>query len=143
MNAKSLLLATALLPLGGCALFGITSKVDVQHELTVLESGVKYREILPGEGPPVELGQEVTVDYTGFLSDGSVFDSSIDRGFPIEFVLGEAPIAGWNEGILGMQAGGRRHVSIPPELAYGAAGVEGLIPPDEVLVFEFELLEIR
>jgi peptidylprolyl isomerase len=143
MKPPQLLLALALLPLGGCALFGLTNKVEVEHVLVELESGVKIRDTFSGQGPPVELGQKVTLDYTGYLSDGSIFDSSISRGLPITLVVGEAPLAGWNGGILGMRAGGHRHVWIPPELAYGAEGIEGLIPPDESLVFEFELLEIH
>lgn len=143
MKALHLIPALALFASPGCALFGITNKVEVEHVLVELESGVRLRDTLPGEGPPVELGQEITLDYTGYLSDGSVFDSSVDRGLPVVFVLGEAPLAGWNDGILGMRAGGRRHVAIPAALAYGSEGVEGLIPPNEELVFEFELLEIR
>ena len=133
----------ALVPLSGCALFGITSKVKVDHPITVLENGVHYREIVPGQGPRVEVGQEVTIDYIGYLSDGTAFDSSYDRGVPIDFIVGEAPLPGWDVGILGMQAGGRRHVSIPPELAYGEAGIDGLIPPNETLVFEIYVVEIR
>jgi len=140
----TLLLATlACLLLPSCALFGITSKVEVDHPLHVLESGVHYREIVMGQGPPLETGQAVTIDYTGYLADGSVFDSSLERGLTLDFVLGDAPLPGWNEALLGMRAGGRRHVSIPPELAYGEAGVEGLVPPNETLVFEIWLLEIR
>lgn len=140
MNIRTLMIATLCLPLSGCALFGFTTKVKVEHHLVILESGIEYIDNLPGQGPPVVEGQAVTIDYTGFLADGSVFDSSIERGVPIEFVLGKAPLAGWNEGIIGMAVGGRRHLSLPPELAYGEAGIEGLIPPNETLVFDIELL---
>lgn len=143
MRLTQLLAAFALAPLSSCALFGITDKVDVDHPMQSLESGIQFREILMGQGPPVESGQAVTIDYVGFLADGSTFDSSIDRGVPMEFIMGNAPLTGWNHGILGMRAGGRRHLSLPPEFAYGEAGIEGLIPPNESLVFEIWLLEIR
>jgi len=143
MKPALFLVALAVAPLSSCSLLGWTTPVDVYHELVILENGVEYQEIIVGEGPGVELEQLVTVDYTGYLSDGNVFDSSIERGYPIEFVLGAAPLAGWNDGILGMQTGGRRHISLPPELAYGEAGVPGLVPADEPLVFEIELLQIH
>jgi peptidylprolyl isomerase len=142
MKALSILLALTCLPLSGCSLFGYTTKVKVDHQLVILENGIEYREVMLGQGPAVLVGQGVTVDYVGFLADGSIFDSSRKRGVPIEFTLGEAPLAGWNDGILGMQAGGQRHLSLPPEFAYGAAGIEGMIPPNETLVFEISLLSI-
>ncbi len=143
MKPGPLLVLLFCLSLPGCALFGITTKVKVNHQLVTLESGVEYKEILLGEGPAVEIGQTITIDYVGYLSDGSIFDSSVQRGVPHELKLGEAPLAGWNEGILGMQAGGSRHVSLPPELAYGEMGIDGLIPPNETLVFEIALLQIH
>jgi len=143
MKASLLLIALCCLPLSGCALFGHTTKVKVEHPLITLESGLQYQELMLGQGPPAERGQTVTVDYVGFLSDGTVFDSSRKRGVPMNFELGAAPLVGWNEGILGMQAGGERRLSLPPELAYGSAGVEGIIPPDETLVFDISLLKIE
>lgn len=143
MRLAPLLAGLALLASPGCALLGITEPVEVEHDLRVLESGIEIRDTLPGEGAPAEEGQEVVLDYSGFLSDGSQFDSSLDRGIPIRFVLGEAPLRGWDLALVGMRAGGRRHARIPPQFAYGEIGVEGLIPPNESLVFEFELHEIH
>jgi len=142
MKLASLFACLLALPLSGCALFGITEKVDVDHDLIQLESGVEIQTILPGQGEGAQLGDTLTLDYVGYLADGSVFDSSRDRGVPVTIVLGEAPLEGWNEGLVGMMVGGRRHLSIPPELAYGENGIEGLIPPNEALVFEIELLEL-
>ncbi|MCL4146382.1 UNVERIFIED_CONTAM: hypothetical protein GTU68_011757 [Idotea baltica] len=129
------------MPLSSCVLYR-ADKVKVEHPLVDLESGVQIREILPGQGPEAQEGDEVTIDYTGFLSDGSQFDSSIDRGVPVAFMLGQAPLPGWDIGVMGMQAGGSRRVELPPDLAYGEQGVEGLIPPNETLVFEIQLLSI-
>ncbi|MFT7485476.1 MAG: peptidylprolyl isomerase [Candidatus Paceibacteria bacterium] len=142
MKSSSFLPLLLCLALPGCALLGITTKVKVAHELVSLDNGAHYREVLVGEGPAVTTGQTITIDYVGFLADGSIFDSSIQRGVPIDLTLGMAPLAGWNTGILGMRVGGQRNLCLPPELAYGEAGIEGLIPPNETLVFEISLLSI-
>ncbi len=142
MKLASLAACLLALPLSGCALFGITEKVDIDHQLVLLESGVGVQMILPGQGEGAQPGDTLTIDYVGYLADGSTFDSSRDRGVPVTIVLGEAPIAGWNDGLVGMKVGGRRHLEIPSELAYGENGIEGLIPPNEPLVFEIELLEL-
>ncbi len=141
MKAQLAFLSLLCMPLSSCVLYR-ADKVKVDHPLTTLEDGVQIREILQGRGPAAEDGDEVTIDYTGYLADGSMFDSSIKRGVPVQFMLGQAPLSGWNTGVLGMQAGGSRRVQLPPELAYGEQGVEGLIPPNETLVFEIELLKI-
>jgi len=143
MRVTPLIAGLALLTSPGCALFGITEPLEVEHGLQVLECGIEIRDTLLGEGAPAEEGQELVLDYSGFLSNGSQFDSSLDRGIPIRMVLGEAPLKGWDLALVGMRAGGLRYVRIPPELAYGEAGVEGMIPPNETLVFEFELHEIH
>ena len=131
-----------LTPLTGCSLFGITQKVDVDRTRVVLEGGAEYEVLLPGTGAAAGLGDRVLVDYDGFLSSGASFDSSRQRGIPLEVVVGEAPLLGWNDVLLGMRVGEQRRASLPPERAYGSEGVDGLIPPDETLVFELELLEI-
>lgn len=97
---------------------------------------------MTGSGRAAQQGQLVTIDYVGWLDDGTLFDSTRERGQPAAFRLGEARIRGWNEGILGMRPSGLRRMSIPPELAYGSEGLPGLIPPDATLVFEVELLSI-
>lgn len=129
------------LSLQSCTMFR-AAKVPVKHPIVSLDAGIEFREILTGQGPEAQVGDEVSIDYVGYLSNGTKFDSSIERGVPIQFILGQAPLAGWNSGLLGMRPGGRRRLSLPPSLAYGEAGIEGLIPPNETLVFEVDLLRI-
>ena len=97
-----------------------------------------------GNGATANAGQYVSVHYTGWLTSGQKFDSSLDRNDPFEFRLGAGQvIAGWDQGVAGMQVGGRRKLTIPPELGYGSRGAGGVIPPNATLVFEVELLAIR
>ncbi|MDK2122951.1 FKBP-type peptidyl-prolyl cis-trans isomerase [Parachitinimonas caeni] len=96
-----------------------------------------------GEGAEATKGQTVKVHYTGWLTDGTKFDSSKDRGIPFEFPLGAGHvIKGWDEGVAGMRIGGTRKLTIPPQMGYGARGAGGVIPPNAVLVFEVELLGV-
>ena len=104
---------------------------------------LQIEELAPGNGPAAALGQRVSVHYTGWLTDGKKFDSSLDRGQPFSFILGRGQvIQGWDRGVAGMKVGGKRKLTIPPELGYGARGVPGAIPPNSTLVFEVELLGI-
>ena len=116
---------------------------SVQLQGIVADSLVK--EILqPGSGKAAETGNTVVVHYTGTLLDGTKLDSSLDRGEPFSFVLGSGQvIQGWEQGILGMQIGEKRKLTIPPSLAYGDKAVGGVIPANSTLVFEVELLEIK
>jgi len=101
-------------------------------------------DIQTGDGAEAKAGQEVTVHYTGWLLDGAKFDSSKDRGIPFSFHLGAGHvIGGWDQGVVGMKVGGVRKLTIPPHLGYGARGAGGVIPPNAVLVFEVELLEVE
>jgi FKBP-type peptidyl-prolyl cis-trans isomerase len=106
-------------------------------------SGLIIDELTVGQGAAAVAGQTVTVHYTGWLTDGEKFDSSKDRDDPFQFALGAGRvIKGWDEGVEGMKVGGRRKLTIPPTLAYGARGAGGVIPPNATLVFEVELLRI-
>jgi FKBP-type peptidyl-prolyl cis-trans isomerase FkpA len=106
-------------------------------------TGLIIEDLTVGTGDLANAGQEVTVHYTGWLTDGTKFDSSKDRSDPFVFPLGQRRvIAGWDEGVQGMRVGGVRKLTIPPALGYGARGAGGVIPPNATLVFEVELLGV-
>ncbi|HZN25939.1 MAG TPA: FKBP-type peptidyl-prolyl cis-trans isomerase [Burkholderiales bacterium] len=106
-------------------------------------SGLKYQDVKEGAGDVATAGKTVAVHYTGWLTNGTKFDSSKDRGQAFEFPLGGGRvIRGWDEGVQGMKVGGVRKLTIPPELGYGARGAGGVIPPNATLVFEIELLKV-
>jgi FKBP-type peptidyl-prolyl cis-trans isomerase FkpA len=110
---------------------------------TTTPSGLIIEDLNVGEGESAASGRNVTVHYTGWLTDGKKFDSSKDRNSPFEFPLGAGHvIKGWDEGVQGMKVGGMRKLTIPPALGYGSRGAGGVIPPDATLVFEVELLEV-
>lgn len=111
---------------------------------TVTPSGVRYVDLQLGQGDEAQLGKIVEVHYTGWLQDGTRFDSSRDRAHPFTFRLGSGDaIKGWDEGLLGMKVGGRRKLTIPPELGFGKQGIGSVVPPNAVLYYEFELLGVR
>ena len=111
--------------------------------MTNTASGLVIEEMIVGSGDEAQAGQSVSVHYTGWLMDGTKFDSSKDRGDPFGFPLGRGQvIAGWDQGVQGMRIGGKRKLTIPSELGYGARGAGGVIPPNATLVFEVELLAI-
>jgi len=104
-------------------------------------SGLKYVDLVIGTGESPKPGQMVTVHYTGTLENGTKFDSSVDRGQPFVFPIAEGRvIKGWDEGVMTMKIGGKRKLTIPPDLGYGARGAGGVIPPNATLIFEVELL---
>ena len=106
-------------------------------------SGLKYQDLVMGDGATAESGKRVSVHYTGWLTDNTKFDSSVDRGQPFEFVLGQGQvIRGWDEGVSGMKVHGKRRLTIPSDLGYGPRG-QGPIPPNATLIFEVELLDVK
>ncbi len=108
-------------------------------------SGLKYWDLKVGTGPVAKEGDKVTVNYTGWLTSGKMFDSSLKAGRgPFEFPLGAGRvIKGWDEGVAGMKVGGKRQLRIPPDLAYGPQGMPPVIPPSSTLIFDVELLAVN
>jgi FKBP-type peptidyl-prolyl cis-trans isomerase len=115
-----------------------------QPKTITTNSGLKYIDLKEGTGERSREGDSVVVHYTGWLKDGTKFDSSVDRGEPFEVTIGKTRvIKGWTEGLQGMRVGGKRKLIIPPDLAYGKRGAGDKIPPDSELTFEIELLKIK
>ena len=107
-------------------------------------SGLQYWDIQVGTGAEAKQGSHVTVHYTGWLTSGKKFDSSVDAGKPFDFTIGRGDvIKGWEEGVSGMKVGGKRQLRIPPELAYGAGGYPGVIPANATLIFDIRLLGVK
>jgi len=149
---RNILLAAGLVGLAACG-SGEDTQSELQFapdlevavdELMETSSGLRYQDLVVGEGAEAISGKEVVVHYTGWLTDGSKFDSSVDYGRPFSFQLGAGSvISGWDEGVAGMRMGGKRKLVIPPALGYGRSGSPPVIPPNATLVFDVELLEVR
>ena len=127
----------------GAVLIAMT--VSANAEIVTLPSGLKYQDEVVGTGPEPKAGQQVSVQYTGWLDEGGKkgkkFDSSRDRNQPFSFPLGAGQvIKGWDLGVATMKTGGKRTLIIPPDLGYGARGAGGVIPPNATLIFDVELL---
>lgn len=119
-------------------------KASKAPKVITTASGLKYQILKRGKGASAMIGQTVSVHYTGWLTDGKKFDSSVDRGQPFSFSLGAGQvIKGWDEGVAGMKVGEKRKLTIPPDLGYGAAGAGGVIPPNATLIFDVELLGVQ
>jgi peptidylprolyl isomerase len=124
-------------------LFGRRRKEPDMSEAQTTPSGLQYIDEVVGEGDAPSKGQTVRVHYTGRLTDGKKFDSSVDRGQPFTFTIGVGQvIKGWDEGVGSMRVGGKRQLIIPPDLGYGARGAPGAIPPNATLIFDVELLAV-
>src|SRR5277367_2473621 len=112
-----------------------------QPNLVSTPSGLQYEDLKVGTGESPKSGQTVIVHYTGWLTNGTKFDSSMDRAQPFEFQIGKGQvIKGWDEGVMSMKIGGKRKLTIPADLGYGARGAGGVIPPNATLLFDVELL---
>lgn len=123
---------------------GKAAKPPARGKTVKTASGLEYEDLKVGTGPAPKGGQKVEVHYTGWLTNGTKFDSSLDRGDAFGFVLGAGQvIKGWDEGVASMKVGGKRKLTIPANLAYGDRGFPGAIPPNATLVFEVELLAVR
>jgi FKBP-type peptidyl-prolyl cis-trans isomerase len=149
-NQRIAIVIVAVLIIAAIAFFvmqGITGKepaVEVSTDLVTTASGLQYQDLVIGDGKEAVVGDNVSVHYTGWLEDGTKFDSSLDRGNPFEFTLGMGQvIQGWDEGVAGMKVGGKRKLVIPPDLGYGSTGAGGVIPPNATLIFDVELIEIK
>jgi FKBP-type peptidyl-prolyl cis-trans isomerase len=154
MKTIVIIVAVSLLALAGLALAQTApaKKAPAMHvgptkvtgEPTKTASGLEYWDIKVGTGAIAQTGVHVKVDYTGWLTNGKKFDSSVGTGKPFELLLGGGQvIKGWDEGIVGMKVGGKRQLRIPPDLAYGPKGYPGAIPPNATLIFDVKLLEVK
>ena len=119
----------------------VVNKKGKEKNMITTKSGLRYIDENSGNGESPSSGKTVKVHYTGWLENGTKFDSSVDRGEPFEFVIGVGQvIKGWDEGVLSMKVGGKRKLIIPPDLAYGSRGAGSAIPPNSTLIFDVELL---
>src|SRR3954469_15932109 len=142
---------TLALLMFSCATFMLAQKTDTTAPTKVTgkpkttHSDVEYWDIKVGDGATAVAGKKVTVHYTGWLTNGKKFDSSVDRGEPFSFTLGaHEVITGWDEGVVGMKVGGKRQLKIPSTAGYGSRGTGGgLIPPNATLIFDVELLGVK
>ncbi len=135
---------TRLSLVAGAVVIAMTASANAAETVTT-PTGLKYQDEVVGTGPQPKAGQQVTVQYTGWLDEGGKkgkkFDSSRDRNQPFSFTIGAGQvIQGWDEGVMSMKTGGRRTLIIPPQLGYGARGAGGVIPPNATLIFDVELL---
>jgi peptidylprolyl isomerase len=141
------------LALAGFAAFALSSSIataqDKPKPMVTTASGLEYSDTVVGTGASPKSGQTCVMHYTGWLREGGgakgrKFDSSVDRGQPFEFPLGQGRvIKGWDEGVASMKVGGKRTLIIPAELGYGARGAGGVIPPNATLIFDVELLGVK
>lgn len=117
---------------------------QIKENVKMQESELKIEDLVVGTGVEATVGKNISVHYTGTLTDGTKFDSSKDRNMPFEFTLGAGQvIQGWDQGFKGMKVGGKRKLTIPASMGYGSQGAGGVIPPNATLIFEVELLDVK
>ena len=140
---RALIAIAGALACASCTQIGLQSRpVPMNHRMVELSSGVRVEDLFIGHGPAATNGDKLLLDYTVWLEDGTRVDSTLDRGVPETIAIGKAMVRGLDDGLIGMQAEGRRRITVPPELGYGSEGVEDLVPPDATLVFEVHVLEV-
>ncbi|MGA2966047.1 MAG: FKBP-type peptidyl-prolyl cis-trans isomerase [Terriglobales bacterium] len=151
MKTLIVILAIALLALAALSVAQTAAKpasgpTKVTGDPIKTASGLEYWDIKVGTGAVAQTGHKVKVDYTGWLTDGKKFDSSVGTGKPFDFMLGAGQvIKGWDEGVAGIKVGGKRQLRIPADLAYGAKSVQGMvrIPPNSTLIFDVQLVDVK
>ncbi len=143
MTLRTLAVSLVLLA-SGFAFADNSAPTKYKGKPVTTPSGLQYFDLKKGTGTEAKAGANVKVHYTGWLTDGKKFDSSVDRGEPFAFKLGAGMvIKGWDEGVAGMKIGGKRQLRIPPDLAYGERGAGGVIPANATLVFDVELIAVE
>lgn len=143
---RAALLALLAFASSGCRHFGFQDHpVRVDRDEVVTEDGVRYEELFVGQGPIAGQGDDVLIDYTVWLDDDSAsrIDSTLDRGVPVRVTIGSAFVTGLDTGLMSIRPNGRRRIHVPARAAYGAEGVEDLVPPNANLVFEVHALEVH
>jgi len=142
-NTFALALTILFFLFSGCGETPQYPGIPTENKIRSTGSGLKYIDIVEGQGDMPHLGDRVKVHYTGYLKDSTKFDSSVDKGKPFVFPIGVGHvIAGWDEGVMTMKAGGTRKLIIPSQLAYKEQGIGSVIPPNADLIFDVELLEV-
>ena len=140
-------IAISLLVACGSGKEGVSTEAPdpvAESDFVTTASGLQYYDFKVGSGVAPRAGQQVTVHYSGWLTDGKLFDSSVLKERPFTFAIGQGGvIQGWDEGVMSMQVGGIRQLKIPSKLAYGKDGIDPVIPPNATLIFEVELLQVQ
>jgi FKBP-type peptidyl-prolyl cis-trans isomerase len=143
LNVKVIVIILIVAVAASVVAYVVANRRGLAGQEITTHSGLKYTDLKVGDGRSPRIGQQVQVNYTGWLENGKEFDSSAKHGGPAEFKLGGGLITGWNEALQTMKVGGKRRIVTPPSLAYGPKGNPPNIPPNATLTFEIELLSVR